>query len=74
MLQVTGNRTLDAKVYLGSSTENREQGLRAAFEYIGLDKELSVTRKIFVKPNFTFPRPVSGVTTSLDMLEDILKL
>jgi uncharacterized protein (DUF362 family) len=65
---------LDARVYLGSSTENREQELRAAFEYIGLHKELSAPRKIFVKPNFTFPRPVYGVTTSLDLLEDILKL
>src|SRR2546427_1169560 len=74
MLQLVGNRDLDARVYLGSSTANREQELRAAFEYIGLHKELSATRKIFVKPNFTFPRPVSGVTTSRDMLEDTLRL
>ena|SRR3989441_1044640 len=74
MLQLVGNRDLDARVYLGSSTANRERELRAAFEYIGLNKELSATRKIFVKPNFTFPRPVSGVTTSRDMLEDTLRL
>jgi len=65
---------LDARVYLGSSTANREKDLRAAFEYIGLNKELSVPRKIFVKPNFTFPRPISGVTTSRDILESILRL
>jgi len=74
MVQLMVNRDLDARVYLGSSTANREQELRAAFEYIGLHKELSATRKIFVKPNFTFPRPVSGVTTSRDMLEDTLRL
>src|SRR2546428_7172719 len=74
MLQLVGNRDLDARVYLGSSTANRERELRAAFEYIGLNKELSATRKICVKPNFTFPRPVSGVTTSRDMLEDTLRL
>ena len=69
-----GKRELDARVYLGSSTANREQELRAAFEYIGLTAELSAPRKIFVKPNFTFPRPASGVTTSRDMLETTLKL
>src|SRR2546427_8980712 len=74
MVQLMVNRDLDARVYLGSSTANREQELRAAFEYIGLDKELSTPRKVFVKPNFTFPRPVPGVTTSPDMLEDTLAL
>src|SRR5712664_498887 len=67
-------RDLDARVYIGSSTADRERELRTAFEYIGLHKELSATRKIFVKPNFTFPRPVPGVTTSRDLLEDVLKL
>src|SRR3989475_6278573 len=74
MVQLMVNRDLDARVYLGSSTANREQELRAAFEYIGLTAELSAPRKIFVKPNFTFPRPVSGVTTSRDMLEITLRL
>src|SRR5881296_696551 len=63
-------RDLDSRVYLGSSTANRDRELRAAFDYIGLKKELSTARKIFVKPNFTFPRPVRGVTTSPEMLED----
>ncbi|HEX9428939.1 MAG TPA: DUF362 domain-containing protein, partial [Candidatus Bathyarchaeia archaeon] len=53
---------------------NREKDLRAAFAYIGIEEELSAPRKVFVKPNFTFPRPVSGVTTSRDMLEDTLRL
>src|SRR2546425_1388977 len=74
MLQLVGNRDLDARVYLGSSTANRERELRAAFEFLGLQEELSAPRKVFVKPNFTFPRPVSGVTTSRDMLEDTLRL
>jgi uncharacterized protein (DUF362 family) len=65
---------LTARIYIGSSTAHRERELRSAFEYIGLTEELSATRKIFVKPNFTFPRPVPGVTTSPEMLEDTLKL
>lgn len=74
MAQSTRKQDLTARVYVGSSQANREQELRAAFDYIGLDKELSVPRKVFVKPNFTFPRPVPGVTTSRDMLEDTLTL
>ena len=72
--QLVGMQDLASRVYLGSSGENRDRALRAAFEYIGLERELSATRKIFVKPNFTFPRPVRGVTTSREMLEDTLNL
>src|SRR5438093_11603818 len=67
-------RDLASRLYLGSSKENRDRELRDAFEYIGLQNELSTARKVFVKPNFTFPRPVRGVTTSREMLEDTLTL
>ena len=67
-------RDVSGRVYIGNSTANRERQLRAAFDYIGLQGELSIPRKVFVKPNFTFPRPVAGVTTSADMLEDTLRL
>ncbi len=72
--QLVGMRDLASRVYLGSSAENRDRELRAAFDYIGLQKDLSTARKIFVKPNFTFPRPIQGVTTSLEMLENTLTL
>src|SRR2546427_8770188 len=74
MVQLLDKHEADARIYIGSSTTNRERELRAAFDYIGLVTQLSAARKIFVKPNFTFPRPVSGVTTSRDMLEDTLGL
>src|SRR2546422_11506909 len=63
-----------AHLYLGDSATGRENSLRAAFEYIGLDKDLSESAKVFVKPNFTYPRPVRGVTTSREMLEETLSL
>lgn len=63
-----------AHLYLGDSATGRENSLRAAFEYIGLDKDLSESAKVFVKPNFTYPRPVRGVTTSREMLEQTLSL
>lgn len=65
---------MTAWIYVGNSTAQRRKTLRAAFEYIGLYKELSGSAKVFVKPNFTFPRPVPGVTTSGEMLEDTLSL
>jgi len=74
VLEEVRNQALAAKVYIGSSTANRERELQAAFDFIGLQEELSSPRKVFVKPNFTFPRPVSGVTTSREMLEDTLRL
>ena len=67
-------RTLTTRIYVGSSSANRDRELRAAFDYIGLDTELSAHRKVFVKPNFTFPRPTPGVTTSRDLLVDVLML
>src|SRR5437867_327817 len=67
-------RDLASRLYLGSSKENRDRELRDAFEYIGLQNELSTARKVFVKPSFTFPRPVRGVTTSREMLEDTVTL
>src|SRR5438445_1023185 len=73
-LRTARQRNLAANIYIGSSTANREHDLRAAFQYIGLLKGLSAPRKVFVKPNFTFPRPVRGVTTSREMLEDTLTL
>jgi uncharacterized protein (DUF362 family) len=65
---------MSARIYVGESTGPRKKALLAAFDYIGLYKELSESAKVFVKPNFTFPRPVPGVTTSLEILEDALSL
>src|SRR3989442_1803683 len=63
-----------SRVYVGDSAAGREKSLTAAFEYIGLDRELSQSAKVFVKPNFTYPRPVHGVTTSREILEDTLRI
>jgi uncharacterized protein (DUF362 family) len=65
---------MSAKIYIGDSTAQRQRALRAAFDYIGLYEELKGSTKVFVKPNFTFPRPVRGVTTSREILQDALGL
>ena len=65
---------MSARIYVGDSGTNREKSLEQAFGFIGLSGELSHASKVFVKPNFTFPRPVPGVTTSQELLETTLKL
>src|SRR3989454_1936729 len=66
---------VDAKVFIGDSDAGRATGLQAAFEFVGLYREISSSAaKIFVKPNFTFPKPPRGVTTSRELLVDALQL
>src|SRR5207245_635724 len=48
------------------------QELKRAFDHIGLTESLSRVSKVFVKPNFTFPRYTPGVTTSPQFLKDLL--
>src|SRR2546428_9013443 len=66
--------TVNAKVFIGNSDAQRARALRAAFDYIGLYGEIGNSTKIFVKPNFTYPKPIPGVTTSRELLFDALRL
>jgi uncharacterized protein (DUF362 family) len=65
---------VNPKVFIGNSDGQRPRALRAAFEYVGLYGEIGRSTKIFVKPNFTYPKPVPGVTTSRGLLTDALRL
>src|SRR5438552_1546968 len=62
------------KVYVGETEGDLKHALLQSFEYTGLLDALPKLRTIFVKPNFTFPRPVEGVTTSREMLQTTLGL
>src|SRR2546425_4325820 len=66
--------TVNAKVFIGNSDAHRARILRAAFDYVGLYGEIGSSTKIFVKPNFTYPTPIPGVTTSRELLSDALRL
>src|SRR5207249_10419748 len=65
---------MGAKLFAGDSDVNRTKRLEEAFAFVGLDDALSGSAKVFVKPNFTFPRPLPGVTTSTEVLRDVLAL
>ena len=69
-----GDFLLTARIYIGNADGDREDSLRTAFDYIGVHSEIGRSTKVFVKPNFTFPRPVPGVTTSREVLQDTLRL
>ena len=62
------------RAYLGSTQGDLRRALFQAFEYVGLLDALAKSGKIFVKPNFTFPRPLPGVTTSREILQPTLEL
>src|SRR5437667_9036341 len=66
--------TVNAKVFVGNSDAQRARALQAAFDYVGLYGEIGPSTKIFIKPNFTYPKPVPGVTTSRELLSDVLRL
>src|SRR6266545_2304441 len=71
------SRVTDAvkgRLFVGNSAENRRTNLQGAFDYVGLTDALSTHRKVFLKPNLTFPRPIPGVTTSREMLKDTVRL
>jgi len=63
-----------SKIYVGSTEGDLTRNLEKAFAYVGIFDALSDARAVFVKPNFTFPRPVPGVTTTRAVLEASLTL
>ena len=59
-------------VHLGDVGGNLDSKLEVAAEKLGLLRELSTAPKVFVKPNFTFPRYAPGVTTSPKFLGELV--
>src|SRR5438309_5464016 len=70
--QLPPNRESSMKVYVGDSRNGYAEPLRATMEYVGIQKALVHGSKVFVKPNFTFPRYIPGVTTTPTLIREIL--
>jgi uncharacterized protein (DUF362 family) len=51
-----------------------EATLRRGLEFVGWDKHIHKDSHVFVKPNFTYPHYVEGVTTSPDFLRHLLPI
>jgi len=59
---------------MGNFLDGKPQKLRSAFDFAGLSDAAARASKLFVKPNFTFPRHIDGVTTSPAFLRDVLSI
>ena len=61
-------------IHLGRVSEDLSRELEKAFDRIGLLSQLSKVSKVFVKPNFTYPRHMPGITTSPEFLEAVIRI
>ncbi len=61
------------KVYLDNIGNNIEDNLAAALAWTGFAAGLN-NRRVFLKPNLTYPRHKPGVTTTPRLLEALIKL
>lgn len=67
------DRGSSMQLYVGDTRNGYALGFRAAMEHIGLAAMIADNSKVFVKPNFTFPRHIPGVTTTPALLQEILR-
>jgi uncharacterized protein (DUF362 family) len=61
-------------IYLNNIDEDIKPTLQNGFEYIRWDRYIKKGTRIFVKPNFTFPCYVEGVTTNPQFLKSLLQI
>jgi uncharacterized protein (DUF362 family) len=62
------------KIYIDEIRDDLKSALRNGLEFIQWHKYIDKNSKVFVKPNFTFPRYSEGVTTSPELLKCLLEL
>jgi uncharacterized protein (DUF362 family) len=67
------NSNIKHRAYIGEAGENLKTTLSAGLEYIRWEKYINKTSKVFIKPNFTSPRPENGVTTTPTLLKCLLE-
>ncbi|MFA5399732.1 MAG: DUF362 domain-containing protein [Dehalococcoidia bacterium] len=62
------------RVFLERTDSDVEAALLRGLQYIGWERYINSKSTVFIKPNFTFPRHIEGVTTSPELLRSLLKL
>ena len=65
------NKTYSA--YICRVSENLSTSIRDALQFINFRKSVTTNSAIFIKPNFTFPYPSKGVTTTPALLKALLE-
>jgi uncharacterized protein (DUF362 family) len=62
------------RIYIDEIRADRKSALRNGLEFIQWHKYVDKNSKVFIKPNFTFPRYSEGVTTSPELLKCLVEL
>jgi uncharacterized protein (DUF362 family) len=62
------------RAYIDEVGEDLKVTLQKGLEFIGWDKYIDKSSRVFVKPNFTFPYYKEGVTTNPEFLRCVLKI
>ncbi len=62
------------RVFLDSAGDDMKASLERGLQYIEWDRYVNNKSTVFIKPNFTFPRHIEGVTTSPELLLSLLRL
>ena len=76
VLDVSGKMSTASKhrVYLAKIDDCLETRLREGLDYIQWERYVNKGTRVFVKPNFTFPRYKEGVTTNPEFLRSLLEI
>lgn len=62
------------RVFLDNAGDDVKGSLQRGLQYIAWDRYVNNKSTVFIKPNFTFPRHIDGVTTSPELLRGLLQL
>jgi uncharacterized protein (DUF362 family) len=63
-----------SRVFLEHIDSDVKATLRRGLHFIDWDRYIDSKSTVFIKPNFTFPRHIEGVTTSPELLRGLLQL
>ena len=62
------------RAYIADTGDDLKATLERGLQYVDWDRYINGNSTVFIKPNFTFPRHIEGVTTSPELLRSLLQL
>ena len=62
------------RAYIADTGDDLKATLQRGLQFIEWDQYVDKKSTVFIKPNFTFPRHIEGVTTSPELLRSLLQL
>ncbi len=68
------NNTINHRVFIDRVDKGIEETLKQGLAFIDWEKIVKKNARVFIKPNFTSPRPEKGVTTNPDVIRSLLEI